>query len=162
MEWNDVDRKIARIFPGVKFVSTENLLAQKKLRDKPAMIDVRLPEEYCVSCVPKFRDLQSTSPIVAAVLGYAESIVLYCSVGFRSACVAKTSGIRLFSRQSAGLPYKTQLAACLKFIHKIARGAFWFSESCMPIHLNYLASGKLFSPALRHTLYKPGSSDANK
>ena len=126
MEWNDVDRKIARIFPGVKFVSTENLLAQKKLRDKPAMIDVRLPKEYSVSYVPKFLNLQSTSPIVAAFLGYAESIVLYCSVGFRSACVAKTSGVLLLGGQSADLPYKTQLAACLKFIHTIARGAFWF------------------------------------
>jgi len=53
VNWQTVDRKIARAFPAVEFVSTESLLAEAQLRVAPTIIDVRLPEEYDVSHIPK-------------------------------------------------------------------------------------------------------------
>jgi len=53
VDWQTVDRKIARAFPAVEFVSTESLLAEAQLRVAPTIIDVRLPEEYDVSHIPK-------------------------------------------------------------------------------------------------------------
>ena len=89
MEWDYVDRKIARIFPSVKFVSAEKVLAKKKIKDKLTIMDVRLPSECSVSHIPEVRNLHRTSPIAAASLDYAESIFLHYSMGFRSASVAK-------------------------------------------------------------------------
>ena len=89
VDWQTVDRKIARGFPGVEFVSTESLLAEAQLRVAPTIIDVRLPEEYDVSHIPKAHNLQSAEAIAAAFPDYAEPIVVYCSVGYRSAAVAE-------------------------------------------------------------------------
>ena len=41
--WQAVDRKIARDFTAVDFVSTDNLLTEQQLSVKPTIIDVRLP-----------------------------------------------------------------------------------------------------------------------
>jgi len=89
VDWQTVDRKIARAFPAVEFVSTESLLAEAQLRVAPTIIDVRLPEEYDVSHIPKAHNLQSAEAIAAAFPDYAEPIVVYCSVGYRSAAVAE-------------------------------------------------------------------------
>ena len=53
MDWQTVDRKIIRVFPAVEFVSTESLLAEAQLNVEPTIIDVRFPEEYDVSHIPK-------------------------------------------------------------------------------------------------------------
>ena len=89
VDWQTVDRKIARAFPAVEFVSNENLLAEQQLSVKPTIIDVRLPEEYDVSHIPKAHNLQSADAIAAAFPDYAETIIVSCSVGYRSAAVAE-------------------------------------------------------------------------
>lgn len=89
VNWRTVDRKIARAFPAVEFVSTENLLVEQRLSVKPTIIDVRLPEEYDVSHIHEAHNLQSAGAIAAAFPDYAEPIVVYCSVGYRSAAVAE-------------------------------------------------------------------------
>ena len=89
VDWQTVDRKIARAFPAVEFISSENLLAEQQLSVKPTIIDVRLPEEYNVSHIPEAHNLQSSEAIAAAFPVYAESIVVDCSVGCRSAAVAE-------------------------------------------------------------------------
>lgn len=127
VDWQTVDRKIARAFPAVEFVSTESLLAEAQLRVAPTIIDVRLPEEYDVSHIPKAHNLQSAEAIAAAFPDYAEPIVVYCSVGYRSAAVAeelaslgytsvKISGIRFSNGQSAVMVWKTPPAARQKSI----------------------------------------------
>ena len=89
VDWQAVDRKIARAFPAVEFISTENLLAEQQLSVKPTIIDVRLPEEYNVSHIPEAHNLQRAEAIATAFPDYAETIVVYCSVGYRSAAVAE-------------------------------------------------------------------------
>ena len=89
VDWQIVDRKIVRAFPAVEFVSTESLLAEAQLNVEPTIIDVRLPEEYYVSHIPKAHNLQSAGAVAAAFPDYAEPIVVYCSVGCRSAAVAE-------------------------------------------------------------------------
>ena len=89
VDWQIVDRKIVRAFPAVEFVSTESLLAEAQLNVEPTIIDVRLPEEYYVSHIPKAHNLQSAGAVAAAFPDYAEPIVVYCSVGYRSAAVAE-------------------------------------------------------------------------
>ena len=89
MDWQNVDLKIARTSPKVEFVSAESLRATLQLNEKPAIIDVRLPEEYGISHIPEAPNLQSSTAIAAAFPDYAEPIVVYCSVGYRSAAVAE-------------------------------------------------------------------------
>ena len=169
MDWQTVDRKIARAFPAVEFVSNENLLAEQQLSVKPTIIDVRLPEEYDVSHIPKAHNLQSADAIAAAFPDYAETIIVSCSVGYRSAAVAedlafwairmsRISGIRFLSGQSVVMIWKTPPASRQGSIHSTARGGLFFPKSCMT-HLDESAPGKLFPPGLRLILHKPVSSD---
>lgn len=88
-DWQAVDREIARAFPAVEFVSTNNLLSEQQLGVKPTIIDVRLPEEYDVSHIPEAHNLQSAEAIAAAFPDYAKPLVVYCSIGYRSAAVVE-------------------------------------------------------------------------
>ena len=81
--------KLSELFLQWGPVSTESLLAEAQLNVEPTIIDVRLPEEYDVSHIPKADNLQSAGAIAAAFPDYAEPIVVYCSVGYRSAAVAE-------------------------------------------------------------------------
>ena len=53
VDWQTVDRKVVRAFPAMEFVSTESLLAEAQLNFEPTIIDVRRPDEYDVSHIPK-------------------------------------------------------------------------------------------------------------
>ena len=71
VDWQTVDRKIARAFPAVEFISTESLLAEQQRSVKPTIIDVRLPEEYDVSHILEGHNLQSAEAIAASFPDYA-------------------------------------------------------------------------------------------
>lgn len=81
-------------FPEVEHISTDSLSVMVKSRDAGVaplvLVDSREPEEFQVSHIPGAVNLQSAGK-VAEYLGEngPASVVVYCSVGYRSATLAK-------------------------------------------------------------------------
>lgn len=91
VDWDSVDKKIDREFPAVEFVSTAALV-QKYQGDEsalPLIIDVRELEEYQVSHLQGALNLKTGDSISQLVQDKDTAIVVYCSVGYRSAGVAE-------------------------------------------------------------------------
>jgi rhodanese-related sulfurtransferase len=94
VSWKSVDEKIEREFPGVQTVSTDVLLMRYEAADAtlPIIIDVREIGEFRVSHLNEALHLESAEAIFDAIadrgLSKDTEIILYCSVGYRSASVA--------------------------------------------------------------------------
>ena len=94
VSWKSVDEKIEREFPGVQAVSTDVLLMRYEAADAtlPIIIDVREIGEFRVSHLNEALHLESAEAIFDAIadrgLSKDTEIILYCSVGYRSASVA--------------------------------------------------------------------------
>jgi len=102
VDWDAVDEKIDKEFPAVTFISTDQL-QQRLLRsaatservagegngvNMPVLIDVREPDEYQVSHLPAALNLMAETDIARLYPDRNTEIVVYCSVGYRSAAVA--------------------------------------------------------------------------
>ena len=97
-ELDTVKQKIRREFPDVQTVSTKQLagwLADKGI-ETPVLLDVRAPDEYSVSHLDGARRALTTSEAMRVLhdVGKADRIVVYCSVGYRSAKLAQALGAR--------------------------------------------------------------------
>ena len=94
VSWESVDEKIEREFPGVQAVSSDILLTYyESVNTKlPIIIDVRTDSEFRVSHLNDALHLESAEAvsdvIVERGLSKDTEIILYCSVGYRSASVA--------------------------------------------------------------------------
>jgi len=90
VDWKSVDEKIETEFPDVVFISTEQLNRQYKDGGSslPLIIDVREIEEYGVSHLQDALNLQTVESISLRYPDRNEEIIVYCSVGYRSAKVA--------------------------------------------------------------------------
>ena len=89
--WRLVKGLVERRFPEVPRISTEELanwLASDR-RPDPVLIDVRQAEEYAVSHLPQARHLTTVEAIQQAAVPQEATLVLYCSVGYRSARLAE-------------------------------------------------------------------------
>ena len=104
VSWESVDEKIEREFPGVQTVSTEVLLTRYKAADAklPIIIDVREAGEFRVSHLGDALHLESAEAISDVIvergLGKDTEIIVYCSVGYRSASVAADLQERGFTK----------------------------------------------------------------
>jgi len=90
ISWESVDKLVAEKFPTVKSITTEKL--QQRLRNPtvaPVVIDVRATEEFAVSYLPTAINLTTVAEIAAQFPDLNEEIILYCSVGYRSAAIAE-------------------------------------------------------------------------
>jgi rhodanese-related sulfurtransferase len=91
LTWKAVDHMIASDFPEASFITTDSLA--ERLSDtttaRPTLLDARSPEEYAVSHLPGAHRVDPTAPTVPALdtLSRDAPIVVYCSVGYRSARV---------------------------------------------------------------------------
>lgn len=102
LTWQIVGALIQRECPEVASLSTERLAAwlDDETRQHPLLLDARTPEEYAVSHLPHaVRVAPEAAPEtladeVAALRASDRdrSVVVYCSVGIRSARVAKRLG----------------------------------------------------------------------
>lgn len=92
--WEAVDRRIEREFPGTPFVSAGELAARYGADPSrmPAVIDARRPEEFRISRLPGALNLESAAAAAARFPDRGAPLVVYCSVGLRSARVA--AGLR--------------------------------------------------------------------
>ncbi|GJM13582.1 MAG: sulfurtransferase [Pseudohongiella sp.] len=94
VNWESVDDKIEREFPAVRAVSTEQLLSRYESAgaELPLIVDVREADEFQVSHLDGALNLDNAEAIAAVIsqrgLGKDAEIIVYCSVGYRSASVA--------------------------------------------------------------------------
>ncbi len=95
VNWESVDEKIEREFPGVDYISTNELLGHygEPVSSLPIIIDVRAPEEFAISHLQRALNLETEDSIAEwlATNGLSKdaAIIVYCSVGYRSAAVAQ-------------------------------------------------------------------------
>lgn len=90
LAWSLVKGMVHRQFPQVQSISTTKLA--NWLVDEmppPVLIDVRRAEEYAVSHLPGARHLSTVEAIQQSDIPADATLVLYCSVGYRSAQLAE-------------------------------------------------------------------------
>jgi rhodanese-related sulfurtransferase len=105
LSWKAVDALIENDFPDVRSVSTDELsrwLADST-RERPLLLDAREPAEYAVSHLPGAVqvDPAADAALLAdrfSVVDPARPVVVYCSVGYRSARLAEALERAGFSR----------------------------------------------------------------
>lgn len=84
---------IQREFPQVQWIRPAELAAwqQDDQRSQPLLLDARKPEEYAVSHLQGAQQIDPKAPDLSSLTAIAQDqpIVVYCSVGYRSARVAE-------------------------------------------------------------------------
>lgn len=87
--WQATNRMIESEYPDVPSIETDSLatLLADTTSPHPLLLDVRSPEEYAVSHLPGARRVNPTADSLPSLdsLATEASIVVYCSVGYRSA-----------------------------------------------------------------------------
>lgn len=101
--WGEVDGYIALRFSDVQHIETRELADQLERENAPLLLDIRAPQEYAVSHLPTAINVPPDE-----VLDFAEreltgldrrrAIVVYCSVGVRSAQAADELKLLGFSQ----------------------------------------------------------------
>ena len=89
--WSLVNAKIHREFPDVPRMETSELaeLLKSPEQQRPLLLDVRTRAEFEVSHLPGAIRVEPGSDPAALRLPRDKRIVTYCSVGYRSAAMAK-------------------------------------------------------------------------
>ena len=84
LSWNRINTYLDNNYPQVKSISTSELAA---LPTQPVLLDVREEPEYLLSHIPGAKRWSESASLVLP--DKTQTIVVYCSVGLRSAEVAK-------------------------------------------------------------------------
>lgn len=97
-----IKRLITRKFPTVQWLTTEEFARWLKdpVKQQPILLDARSEAEYTVSHLKQSQRIDPNQPDLAAFTGVSNDtpIVVYCSVGYRSARIAEQLGQAGFSR----------------------------------------------------------------
>ncbi|MFT7460853.1 MAG: rhodanese-related sulfurtransferase [Planctomycetota bacterium] len=90
VDWDFVDKEIQSEFPEVEMISTDDLYNLYKRTESvlPVIIDVRDAKEFKVSHLKEAINLSTAEEIAELFMDKDVEIVVYCSVGYRSAAVA--------------------------------------------------------------------------
>lgn len=89
-----ITKKISSKFPQINHITTSDLAARLNQADatnSTLLIDSRAPEEFKISHLADAKNLQTLDEVKSYLAGLPtppESIVVYCSVGYRSADLA--------------------------------------------------------------------------
>jgi rhodanese-related sulfurtransferase len=84
--WEEINQGIAHDYPTVRHIDTDALKTDLEQGKKMVLIDVRKKEEYGVSHLPSAVNIINTKDVA---LPKDTPIIVYCSVGVRSAKFAK-------------------------------------------------------------------------
>lgn len=94
LTWRAVEHMIASDYPNVPSISTDSLAERlsDETRPTPVLLDARSPEEYAVSHLQGARHVDPKADVYPALdtLATDTPLVVYCSVGYRSAGVVQT------------------------------------------------------------------------
>ena len=84
--WEEVNATIDRQYPTIASIDVDTLKALLDAGQPPVLIDVRGKDEFAASQLPQASNISTASEVA-----YAKDtpIVVYCSVGIRSAAFAK-------------------------------------------------------------------------
>jgi rhodanese-related sulfurtransferase len=117
LDWPQVRAEIRKRFPAVLHVSIGELAARLERPGAPLLLDARAPEEFAVSHLAGSRNAGSLAEARGLLGGVPKDreIVVYCSVGYRSAALAEElaregfTGVRnlegsIFAWANAGRP----------------------------------------------------------
>jgi len=89
LTWAGVRQAIRQEFPGIPFLSTQQLFEYLSNPDtvKPVLLDARAPGEYAVSHIQGARNAEKKKDALKILENVRKDtfIVVYCSVGYRSA-----------------------------------------------------------------------------
>lgn len=85
-DWNSVNRSIDKKYPTVASISTQSLKEKIEQHQPLTIIDVRQAEEFSVSHLPEAINVSDARKID---LPFDTTIIVYCSVGLRSARFAE-------------------------------------------------------------------------
>jgi len=91
LAFNFLKRFISRKFPTVQGLTVKELAQwlENPVKLQPTLLDARSEAEYAVSHLKGAKRIEPNSPNLAAVAASKDTpIVVYCSVGYRSAAVA--------------------------------------------------------------------------
>lgn len=94
-KWEDINKTLDREYASVKHINTDNLITLLQQGNQIILIDVREADEYAVSHLPGAVNIISS---VEVNYPTNTSIVVYCSVGIRSAKFARELEGRGFTR----------------------------------------------------------------
>jgi rhodanese-related sulfurtransferase len=117
LNWDDINLEIQQKFPSVERITIDELKA--KDLTEIILIDVRKKEEFVVSHIPGAVNLTDPFDIAELVSESEKDVVVYCSVGYRSAAVVhelKNLGVHnttnlegsIFAWANADLPLVNQ------------------------------------------------------
>ena len=119
VSWEEVDARIEREFPDVRLLEVAELAPRLRSQgthaDAPVLIDVRDDDEFAVSRLGGAQNIRTAEDIAAQFSDKDTEIVVYCSVGYRSAEIAqhlmnlgysRVSNLRhsIFAWANQGLP----------------------------------------------------------
>lgn len=93
MKWSAVEQMIASNYPDTPTITADSLAAHlsDSAEARPLLLDARSSEEYAVSHLPDARRIDPEASAYPALDSLAKDtpIVVYCSVGYRSAGVVQ-------------------------------------------------------------------------
>lgn len=89
ISWGSVDKRIDREYPEVRFIYSAELVEERATGASPVIVDVREEDEFAVSHLQDSLNLVSGEAIAEQFPDRDTPIVVYCSVGYRSAGVAQ-------------------------------------------------------------------------
>ncbi|BHH86235.1 rhodanese-like domain-containing protein [Desulforhopalus sp. 52FAK] len=85
-DWTSINSQIDKLYPSIDSITTDSLYNQLKIEQEISIIDVRPKEEYRISHLPGAINITDIKNINVP---RDSTIVVYCSVGLRSAGFAK-------------------------------------------------------------------------
>ncbi len=115
-----ITKKITSKFNQVQHITTSDLaktLSQTDKKSTTLLIDSRAAEEFAVSHLPGAQNLQSPAEVktyLASLPQAPERIVIYCSVGYRSADLAT----QLQNKQSTTIPIQNLLGSIFSWANE--------------------------------------------
>lgn len=91
LAWKRIKRWVRQSFPAVPTISTEELAywLKRDSSDLPVLIDARELEEFELSHLPGAYHAQSVAEVEKVDIDKETPIVVYCSIGYRSARLAQ-------------------------------------------------------------------------
>ncbi|MBE9078886.1 rhodanese-like domain-containing protein [Romeria aff. gracilis LEGE 07310] len=87
LAWKEINGLIRLRFPAIAHLTTQALAQRLCQPNPPILLDARTAEEFAVSHIPQARHIPDL-PTVQAELSRQDDLVVYCSVGYRSARLA--------------------------------------------------------------------------